>query len=92
MAKPIVKWAGGKTKLLEPLTQRVPTQIRTYAEPFAGGAALFFALADDPSRTIERAVLMASASRCSVTQSERQQVWLQQRRSLLCTQCSGTCP
>jgi DNA adenine methylase len=57
MAKPIVKWAGGKTKLLEPLTQRVPTQIRTYAEPFAGGAALFFALADDPSRTIERAVL-----------------------------------
>jgi DNA adenine methylase len=57
MAKPIVKWAGGKTKLLEALCQRAPTQIRTYAEPFAGGAALFFALEGDPSRTFERAVL-----------------------------------
>jgi len=57
MAKPIVKWAGGKTKLLDPLRSRVPSNIRTYAEPFAGGAALFFALADDASRTIERAVL-----------------------------------
>ncbi len=57
MGKPIVKWAGGKTKLLEPLRARVPGRIRTYAEPFAGGAALFFALADDASRTFERAVL-----------------------------------
>jgi len=57
MAKPIVKWAGGKAKLLGTLLARVPTAMRTYAEPFAGGAALFFALADDRSRTFERAVL-----------------------------------
>jgi DNA adenine methylase len=57
MAKPIVKWAGGKSKLLGPLCERVPTTVRTYAEPFAGGAALFFALADDPSHSFERAVL-----------------------------------
>ncbi len=57
MARPIVKWAGGKSKLLDPLCERVPTTIRTYAEPFAGGAALFFALADDPSHTFERAVI-----------------------------------
>jgi len=57
VTKPIVKWAGGKAKLLGELLPRVPTHIRTYAEPFAGGAALFFALADDPSRTFERAVL-----------------------------------
>jgi DNA adenine methylase len=57
MTKPIVKWAGGKSKLLPALLPHVPTHIRTYAEPFAGGAALFFALAGDPSRTIERAVL-----------------------------------
>ncbi len=57
MAKPIVKWAGGKTRLLDQLRSRVPSDVRTYAEPFAGGAALFFALADDPSRTFERAVL-----------------------------------
>jgi DNA adenine methylase len=57
MTKPIVKWAGGKSKLLPALLPHVPTHIRTYAEPFAGGAALFFALAGDPSRTVERAVL-----------------------------------
>jgi DNA adenine methylase len=57
MAKPIVKWAGGKTKLLGELLARVPTHVRTYAEPFAGGAALFFALVSDSSRSFERAVL-----------------------------------
>jgi DNA adenine methylase len=45
--KPIVKWAGGKSRLLGELLQRVPTRFRTYAEPFAGGAALFFALASE---------------------------------------------
>jgi DNA adenine methylase len=43
--KPIVKWAGGKSKLLPELLARVPQSIDTYVEPFAGGAALFFALA-----------------------------------------------
>jgi len=52
-----VKWAGGKTKLLDQLRSRVPTDVRTYAEPFAGGAALFFALEGDSSRTFKQAVL-----------------------------------
>jgi DNA adenine methylase len=56
-AKPIVKWAGGKSRLLPELLSRVPTDIGTYAEPFAGGAALFFAVGSDPSRSWKRAVL-----------------------------------
>lgn len=40
---PIVKWAGGKAHLLPELVKRVPPHAR-YFEPFAGGAALFFAL------------------------------------------------
>lgn len=43
--KPIVKWAGGKRPLLPMLLPLVPRKIDTYVEPFAGGAALFFALA-----------------------------------------------
>lgn len=43
--KPIVKWAGGKSRLLPALLPNVPKSIGTYAEPFAGGAALFFGLA-----------------------------------------------
>jgi len=43
-ASPIVKWAGGKTKLLPRLMAHVPARYGRYFEPFMGGAALFFAL------------------------------------------------
>jgi DNA adenine methylase len=58
--RPIVKWAGGKTKLLGELVARMPAEIRTYAEPFSGGAALFFAIADQSekyARKFDRAIL-----------------------------------
>jgi DNA adenine methylase len=58
--RPIVKWAGGKSRLLGELIDRVPRRLRTYAEPFAGGAALFFALAAEKARgarSFEHAVL-----------------------------------
>jgi DNA adenine methylase len=42
VAAPIVKWVGGKTKLLPELTARMPPRHGRYFEPFAGGAALFF--------------------------------------------------
>src|SRR5687767_9186926 len=44
-AGPIVKWVGGKGKLVEELVSRAPRTYRRYFEPFAGGAALFFRLA-----------------------------------------------
>ncbi len=42
--KPILKWAGGKTQLLDDLIPRVPDSYGKYIEPFFGGGALFFAL------------------------------------------------
>lgn len=39
--KPFVKWAGGKTQLLDELTSRIPTDKREYVEIFVGGGALF---------------------------------------------------
>ncbi|MCE9574012.1 MAG: DNA adenine methylase [Deltaproteobacteria bacterium] len=42
-ATPVVKWVGGKTRLLPELRARMPERIGRYYEPFAGGAALFFA-------------------------------------------------
>jgi DNA adenine methylase len=50
VASPIVKWVGGKTKLLPELLARMPAQYGRYYEPFAGGAALFFRLA--PKRAV----------------------------------------
>ena len=48
-ARPFLKWAGGKTQLLEELKKRLPKGIRTgeitrYVEPFIGGGAVFFYL------------------------------------------------
>ena len=42
---PIVKWVGGKSKLLPELIARLPERWNRYFEPFSGGAALFFKLA-----------------------------------------------
>lgn len=44
IASPIVKWVGGKTKLLAELVARVPSHYVRYFEPFVGGGALFFRL------------------------------------------------
>ncbi len=43
-AKPVLKWAGGKTQMLGDLLPKVPTSYRRYIEPFFGGGAMFFAL------------------------------------------------
>jgi DNA adenine methylase len=51
LAKPFLKWAGGKTQLLDEIDTRLPNkgiesgQIDTYIEPFVGGGALFFYVA-----------------------------------------------
>jgi len=43
-AKPVLKWAGGKTQLLGDLLPLVPESYGKYIEPFFGGGALFFSL------------------------------------------------
>ncbi|MEA2043410.1 MAG: DNA adenine methylase [Bacteroidota bacterium] len=50
-AKPFLKWAGGKTQLIEEIADRLPQGIIgkdfTYIEPFAGGAAMLFRILND---------------------------------------------
>jgi DNA adenine methylase len=55
MFRPILKWAGGKSRLVGPITAHLPGEIRTYFEPFLGSGAVFFALASE--RRFEKAVL-----------------------------------
>lgn len=45
--KPVVKWAGGKSKLIKQLSSYLPKYFNNYHEPFLGGAALFFYLAPE---------------------------------------------
>lgn len=50
MAKPILKWAGGKTQMLDKILPHVPARYERYIEPFFGGGALFFCL--EPTKSI----------------------------------------
>ena len=52
-AKPFLKWAGGKTQLIEPIRKAIPKDFTksefTYIEPFVGsGAVLFWMLNNFP--------------------------------------------
>lgn len=42
LAKPFVKWVGGKRSIMKELLERIPKTINNYYEPFVGGGALFF--------------------------------------------------
>ncbi|MFY1643742.1 DNA adenine methylase [Methanoculleus bourgensis] len=49
IARPFLKWAGGKTQLLDEFTRRVPEDLRegnlpVFVEPFVGGGAVYFHL------------------------------------------------
>lgn len=43
-ARPLLKWAGGKTQLLDEIHARFPKRYRSYIEPFFGGGAVYFSL------------------------------------------------
>ena len=41
---PVLKWAGGKTQLLEQISDNMPSEYNRYYEPFVGGAAVLFGI------------------------------------------------
>ncbi len=41
-ARPFVKWAGGKSQLLDIIRDKYPANIQKYCEPFVGGGAVLF--------------------------------------------------
>lgn len=50
--KPLLKWVGGKTQLLDVVLSQIPDTIRTYYEPFVGGGSVLLAVLT--SRSPER--------------------------------------
>ena len=49
-ARPFIKWAGSKRKLLRHIAPFVPEKFNTYYEPFFGSGALFFAINPNSAR------------------------------------------
>ncbi len=44
VGRPFLKWAGGKSQILDPLVAHSPREFGAYHEPFVGGGAMFFGL------------------------------------------------
>jgi len=44
LARPLLKWAGGKTQLLGEILPKIPKKYGRFIEPFFGGGAVFFAV------------------------------------------------
>lgn len=47
MAKPFLKWVGGKTQILENVLALFPTHLTNYHEPFLGGGSVLLGLLTD---------------------------------------------
>lgn len=44
VVKPLIKWVGGKTQIIDTLISQFPTRIHNYWEPFVGGGSVLLAV------------------------------------------------
>lgn len=47
IARPFLKWVGGKSRLIPELSRHYPKTFGTFFEPFVGGGAMYFSLRPD---------------------------------------------
>ena len=59
--EPLLKWPGGKRRLVQIILRLVPQDLGRYYEPFFGGGALFFALQPRVARLSDRNAELISA-------------------------------
>lgn len=52
MARPFLKWPGGKTKLVSTLLELAPKEFNSYHEPFLGAGSFFFKLEEVYGKSI----------------------------------------
>ena len=77
---PVVKWAGGKSRLIDELVARIPGRFRRYFEPFVGGGALFFRTAPTSAVLNDSNRDLINTYRCIAWNVESVIRWLVQLR------------
>jgi DNA adenine methylase len=66
IAKPFLKFCGGKAAILPEILPRLPKKIKTYYEPFVGGGAVFFALAAEGIQSSAYRIQMKSSCAAAI--------------------------
>lgn len=64
IARPLLKWAGGKSQLLDKILPKFPKSYNKYIEPFFGGGAVFFGLAPERSLIADSNPELINLYRC----------------------------
>ena len=54
MTKPVIKWIGGKTQIIDTIISNIPLHIDNYYEPFVGGGSVLFALLENSNIKINK--------------------------------------
>jgi DNA adenine methylase len=52
--KPLLKWVGGKTQIIDDVLATFPREIETYHEPFVGGGSVLLAVLSSEDIKVER--------------------------------------
>jgi len=60
--KPILKWVGGKTQILQKVLDKFPAEINDYHEPFMGGGSVFLGVLSSPSIKVKGTVYASDAN------------------------------
>ena len=59
--RPLLKWVGGKTQIMDKVLAKIPDELHSYHEPFAGGGSVFLAVL--ASKTIRGQVYVSDLNR-----------------------------
>ena len=73
-ARPFVKWAGGKTQIINRLKEFMPQQFNRYYEPFVGGGAFLFSIAPEHSTISDQNSELICAYKCFQNESMYKQL------------------
>ena len=67
--KPIIKWVGGKMKIMDKVIDNIPEKFNDYYEPFLGGASVFLNMPFEKKAIINdfNNVLFVESNCCAVT-------------------------
>ncbi len=78
--RPFIKWAGGKSQLIQQYLPHFPERYQNYYEPFVGGGAIFFHLQPLRSLLIDINIELVNVYRCVRDQVEELISYLEAHR------------